>query len=504
MESEADLNDCLNWFLVIGTAEEDILQALLESDFLATLVGLLAHPNSDIGNAVIAVLHELLHDEEGFEDVELMADIAIKAVECDLLTSLNLHAKRLKPADIDDNQALFQGLQLVEDIFDLIHVERNPKHLKSFYESLSSSMLLSLLAEMFSQDPKAVKTEAFTAKLTPGDATNRLYAAELTATIFQLSAADLMHAEEAISSAINKLWTEAVEGICIVETLLVAISAYRSRDPIDSDEQEYMFNLFDILGALLLNSRSARVFFASDRCEGFELIKLFLKEINMARIRAIQLLDYTLAANDSQDLCVQFLNSGGLKVISPIFMGKGVDALSKKYPKLLASADLDEAHICTIMSSLFRNTPMASSAYFRLLAKFVEAGGEKFSRLLELHAKYQLRVDQFDVRHGVSEDSDEWLLDRINAGLFELQQIDVIILILINSSKVLEMIRSETGNEIELELFEAVQKESKQVLQVSPEVVHQVKQVVFGWLKELQDLQSIPIALTLKRFYEQE
>lgn len=504
MESEADLNDALNWFLVIGTAEEEFLEVLLESNFLATIVGLLAHPNSDIGNAVITVLHELLHDEEGFEDVDLMAEIAIKAVECDLLSVLVMHAKQLKSSDIDDNQALFQELQLVEDIFDLVHAERNPEHLKAFYENLSSSMLLPLLIEMFSQDPKAVKTEAFTAKLTPGDATNRLYAAELTATIFQLSAADLMHSQEAISTAINKLWAEAIDGICIVETLLVSLSIYRSRDPLDSDEQEYMFNLFDILGALLLNSRSARVFFASERCEGFELIKMFLKEINMARIRAIQILDYALAATDSQDLCTLFLNSGGLKVISPIFMGKGVDSLCKKYPKILASVDLDEAHICTIMSSLFRNTAIASSAYFRLLAKFVEVGGEKFTRLLELHTKYQLRVDQFDVRHGVGEDSEEWFLDRMNAGLFVLQQIDTIILILLNSSELLETIRAGTGDEIEAALFEAVQTESKQVLQVSPEVANQVKLVVFGWLKELQDLQSAPMALTLKRFYERE
>ena len=479
------MNDCLNWFLGVGTADEDVLEALEESGFFGSVLLLLSHENSDIGNTVVTVLHEIFHDNE---DVQLMSRLAACALKSDLFLLLVQHCQRLDRTDPDDNQAVFQTLQMTEEIFELLHAERSDEHLRVFYEAFRASAFLSLLIEMFSQDPKAVKSESFAAQTTPGDAANRFYAAELTATIFQLSAADL-HFE-----AVEKLWITAVDGLGMVEPLLVSLSIYRQRDPLDGDEQEFMLNLFDLLGALLLNSRAARLSFASERCEGFELIKQFLKELNMARIRAIQVLDYALAANDSADLCLSFLNGGGLKCISPLFMGKGVDKLQKKYSKLLPSTEIDEAHACAIVSSLFKNTPMPSAAYFRLLAKFVEAGGEKFERLKALHAKYAKRVDEFDAAHQVEQDNEEeWLLDRMNAGLFVLQQIDMALLILVNHQRVLQSIEAEEAlkDQIEAALFEAVRSESAKDFVFDEE--GRVKAVVLGWLKELQDQQSVPL-----------
>ncbi len=486
MESEAALNDCLNWFLGVGTAGEEVFEALEESNFFGSLLSLLTHANSDISNVVVTVFHEIFHDEEGFEDVDLMSKLAVCALKSDLFLLLVQHCKRLDRADPDDNQATFQALQLIEDLFELLHAERDNENLGVFYESLRASALLSLLIEMFTQDPKAVKTQCFAAQITPGDAANRFYAAELTATIFQLSASDLSH------EAVQKLWITVIDGLGIVEPVLVSLSIYRQRDPVDDDEQEFMLNLFDLLGALLLNSREARLSFADERCEGFELVKHFMRELNMARIRAIQILDYALAANDSSDLCISFLNGGGLKCISPVFMGKGVANLQKKYPKLLHSVDLDEAHACAIVSSLFKNTPMQSAAYFRLLAKFVEAGGEKFERLKALQTKYQSRVDEFDaVRQVEDEDQDEWLLDRMNAGSFVLQQIDLVLLILANHERVISLIESEEAvkEQIEVNLFEAVRREATNLLVLDePELV---KRVVSQWLEHLQEPQTL-------------
>lgn len=492
------MNDCLNWFLGIGTAEEQVFAALESSSFFATVLPLLAHPNSDIGNTVVSVCHEILHNDEGYENVQLMSGLVVCALKNDLLLLLMQHCQRLNKADVDDNQAVFQALQLVEDAFELLHVERKADDLNLFYDAFRTSSFMAMLIEMFSQDPKAVKTEPFSAQTTPGDAANRFYAAELAATIFQLSATDLLHGK---IEAVEKLWINAIDGLGIVEPLLMSLSVYRQRDPVDADEQEIMHNLFDLLGALLLNSRPARLSFSSERIEGFELVKLFLKEINMARVRATQILDYVLAANDSSDLCLAFLNAGGLKVISPIFMGKGVDKLQKKYPKLLPTVDIDEAHACAIISSLFKNTPMQTAAYFRLLAKFVEAGGEKFERLTMLYSKYQAKVDEFDVAHEVRpEDEDEWLLDRMNAGLFVLQQIGAVLLVLVNHERVLEAINEDSTakEQIEDELFDAVRTEAQKILILEESAVDRIKGTVSGWLKELQDPHSVPLASFLK------
>ena len=67
------MNSCLSWFIGIGTADSDVLQVLAMAEdsltgFYINLIPLLEHPNTDIGNQVVEVIHELIHDEEGFTD----------------------------------------------------------------------------------------------------------------------------------------------------------------------------------------------------------------------------------------------------------------------------------------------------------------------------------------------------------------------------------------------------------------------------------------------------
>lgn len=474
--------------------------------FYLNLIPLLEHPNTDIGNQVVEVIHEIIHDEEGIseqEDLELISKLTLNCLKADLLLFFNKHARNIHKTgnneDSDDNQAIFKMFQVIEDILELYH---NPGGLLEnlrvfeFYSRLNNSGIIEFLVEMFKQDPKLVKTKSLGGILSPGDYANRLYAAELISTIFQLSAMDLKHEDSLIEEAVNKMWNSSIDDLIIIESLLVSISAYRSRDPVDSDEQEYLFNLFDCLAALLLNSSSARNSFSSERCEGFELFSILLKEVNVARIRAIQIIDYVLAPEDTFNLAINFIKSGGLKVISPILMGKGTLKLLKNYPKLLLSIESDEAHVCAIVASLFKNISIDSSAYFRLISKFVENSGEKFIKLIEFHEKYSEKLQKFDEIHGIKKEQqmeENWLLDRINAGLFILQQIDICLIILENSMKVLNLIEnnSESLNEIESELFKIVLKESKAVFKLSETISGEVKQNVKEFINEFDQKEKI-------------
>lgn len=477
------------------------------------MIPLLEHPNTDIGNQVVEVIHEIIHDEEGIfdqEDLEIISKLSLNCLKADLLLYFNNHCRNLHKSgnieDPDDNQAVFKVFQVIEDILELYHqVGRDNLRVFEFYSRLTSSGIIEFLIEMFKQDPKRVKTESLSTSLSPGDYANRLYAAELISTIFQLSAMDLKHENSLIEEAANKLWTSSIDGLIIIEPLLVSISAYRSRDPIDSDEQEYLFNLLDCLAALLLNSSSARISFSSEKCEGFQLFIMLLKEVNVVRIRAIQIIDYVLAPEDTSNLAINFINSGGLKVISPILMGKGTQKLFKSYPKLLLSLDTDEGHVCAIIASLFKNVPIDSSAYFRLISKFLENSGEKFLKLIQFHEKYSEKLMKFDEIHGIKKEQKmekEWLLDRFNAGLFVLQQIDICLLVLENSLKILSFIENnfETRSEIESELFNLVFKESEIVFKLSEPVLVEVKENVQEFINELDENSKIKIIPLLKTF----
>lgn len=492
LQSESELHDLLNWFIGIGTAEIDVLQALSSNDdnslngFYINLIPLIEHENTDIGNKVIEVIHEIIHDEDGLideDEIEIISNLIENCLRTNLLNYFNQHAMRLKESktetteDPNDNQAIYQIFEIIEDILNYHQI----REISDFYKHLNDSNLIIFLIEMFKQDPKLVKTCSMSnLMISSGDYSNKLYAAELIATIFQLSSEELKESDEQIST----LWINYIDNL--IESILVSISPYRSRDPIDLDEQEYLFNLFDCLAALLLNSSDARKSFCNEQFEGIELFLMFLKEVNVARIRAVQIFDYILSADDrSMQISDNFLNLGGLKVISPILMGKGTGKLIQKYPKLLLSIDHDESHVCAIISSLFKNIPLNSINYFRLISKFIENSCEKLVKLIEIHEKYSQKLKKFDLEHEITtkEQEEEWLLDRINSGLFVLHQVDICLLILFNSKIILNSI--EKKEQIEVQLFEIVLKESENInLLIDTKLLGNIKKNVNEFIKD--------------------
>jgi len=100
-----------------------------------------------------------------------------------------------------------------------------------------------------------------------------------------------------------------------------------------------------------------------------------------------------------------------------------------------------EEHVTSIVQSLCRyctGTPVA-----RVLNKFVESQFEKLERLLEMHEEYNRSVKAADEARdqGLAQkidrelevnDEEQLFLDRCDAGLFTLQQVDLILVRLVN------------------------------------------------------------------------
>eukprot|EP00913_Durusdinium_trenchii_P027224 g25542.t2 len=91
-----------------------------------------------------------------------------------------------------------------------------------------------------------------------------------------------------------------------VDKLLRGIAAYRKRDPADSEEAEYVQNMFDCICSLML-----------------ELMIRMMREKVFAATLALKLVDHSL--RHCPENCQIFVEKLGLKVLFAIFMKKGLE-----------------------------------------------------------------------------------------------------------------------------------------------------------------------------------
>jgi beta-catenin-like protein 1 len=79
----------------------------------------------------------------------------------------------------------------------------------------------------------------------------------------------------------------------------------------------------------------------------------------------------------------------------------------------------------SIIFSLFKHADTIDSQ-LRLLKKFLEL--EKIDRLVELHSQYTDIMNSLTISAVDAEDEDQLYLDRLEAGLFTLQMVDLVML----------------------------------------------------------------------------
>lgn len=213
-----------------------------------------------------------------------------------------------------------------------------------------------------------------------------------------------------------------------IDILLQALAYYKRRDPHSLDEIEMMENLFDCLCSSLMFAPNRDRFL---RGEGLQLMILMLKEKKLSRRSALKVLNHAMCNQEGAENCSKFVEVYGLRSLFPAFM-----KTPKNSKKASASVEEHEEHVCSIISSLFRNVK-SGNGHERLVSKFLENDLEKTERLLELHFKYLQRVREAEEkirrekRMSASIESDETeaevYLKRLDAGLFTLQQVDHIV-----------------------------------------------------------------------------
>lgn len=105
-----------------------------------------------------------------------------------------------------------------------------------------------------------------------------------------------------------------------VDTLLQLLSAYRKRDPEkDSDEEEYVENIFACLTLLVEEDAGKDKFIAG---EGVELAQIMLREGKMSKPRALRVLNHALGGNAGRGACERLVEAAGLKIVFGMLMKK--------------------------------------------------------------------------------------------------------------------------------------------------------------------------------------
>lgn len=381
IDSEADLDAGIKALSILS--EHPALYAeFARLGCVGSLVSLLVHENTDIAIDAIEIVGELT-DEDVAATEEQWGALVDALLEADLLGLLVSNFGRLDEAQEADRAGVYHALGVVENLCSRGETAEAVGR--------EEALLKWLLA-------RAGRSEKPVGQ-------NKQYAAEILAILVQASAG-------------NRRRLAGLEG---VDAMLQLVSAYRKRDPEKGgEEEEYMENLFEALTCLVDEPEGKDKFVEA---EGVELCLMMLKEGKLSKPAALRLLDHAAGGASGAGVCQKIVDAGGLKTVFTMFMKKN-DAQTTE-------------HLVGIFASMLRLLPGESAERIRTLAKFVEKDYEKTEKLVKLRRDYGARVGAVDAQikeeqRGMGDDereeaADEWFSRRLDAGLFCLQTIDVIL-----------------------------------------------------------------------------
>lgn len=381
MASEADLDAEIKTLSILAEHPE-LYAEFAKLGCVGSLVSLLAHENTDIAIDAIEVLGEFTDEDVEAEESEWRA-LVDAMLEADVVNLLTQNLTRLDEKNESDRSGVY--------------------HILSVVENLSSQADLTELIGQQSNILEWLLKRVQEKEIRVGQ--NKQYSAELLAILLQTSGS-------------NRDKFARMGGVDIVLQLL---SAYRRKDPEkDTDEEEYVENLFDCLTCMVDEALGKDTFLEA---EGVELCLIMLREGKMSKARALRVLDHALAGSTGVAACERFVETAGLKTIFAMFM--------KRQEKETIE------HLLGIFSSLLRLLPGQSPSRIRTLAKFVEKDYEKIGKLLQLRSEHAGRVGRVEQeieaeekemsKEEKEERAAESLSRRFDAGLFSLQTVDVIL-----------------------------------------------------------------------------
>ncbi|RKF60620.1 Beta-catenin-like protein 1-like protein [Erysiphe neolycopersici] len=381
METEAELHAEIK-ALSILSEHPDLYGEVVKLGCIGNLVSLLTHENTDIVAVVLEIISELT-DENVEAEQSQWNEIVNTMIEADLLSLIGSNFSRFNEKNESDRSGVYYSLNVFENLASMTNI-----------------------AEKIGKDRRILNwLVSRTRRLESPVSQNKQYAAEVLAILLQ-------------SSTFNTRKFCEIDGINLFLELL---ANYRKRDPTKgTEEEEYVENLFDILTCAVNTSEGKAKFVEA---EGVELCLIMIKEGKMSKSRALRLLDHCLGSLNGLDACERLVEAGGLKVIFSMFMKKQDGSNTE--------------HLLGIFLSLLRLLTANSAYRIRTLAKFVEKDFEKIVKLINLRRDYASRLKLVDEDIKKDQDQldeearqlaiDDWLSKRLDAGLFCLQSIDVIL-----------------------------------------------------------------------------
>lgn len=381
MGSEADLDADIKALSILSEHPE-LYEEFAKLGCLSSLVSLLSHDNTDIAIDAIEIIDELT-DEDVEAEQEQWDALVDAMLEADLLSLLYENISRLNEDIESDRAGIYHVLSVLENL------SSRPSITTTLGQK--TQFLPWLLSRIRKSEPTVSQ--------------NKQYAAEILAIFLQ-------------SSSENCTEIISLDGI---DTILQLLSPYRKRDPTKgTEEEEYMANLFDCMICLVDPVGGKAKFIEA---EGIELCLIMLREGKMSKPGALRLLNHALGGPEGASCCEKLVEAAGLKPTFGLFM--------KKQDKE------NTEHLLGIFASMLRSLPANEAPRIRLLAKFVEKDYQACDRLVKLRHEYSSKVALIDKEiqqerarldtEESNERADEWFSRRLDAGLYVLQTVDVIL-----------------------------------------------------------------------------
>ncbi|KAK4986686.1 hypothetical protein LTR50_005131 [Elasticomyces elasticus] len=387
MSSEADLDAEIKALSILSEHPE-LYSEFARIGCAGSLVSLLAHDNTDIAIGAMEIISELL-DDNGQADQgqwDSLVNAMIEGWKAGERTSYGFKAANPKNRRVlsldrfdETNEADRSGVYFSLSVLDSLSSQ------PTFAEKVGTKPIVTWLLS------RAKVKEA------NGVSQNKQYSAEVLSILLQSS------------SVVRRLAAEELEA---VDTFLTLLAVYRKRDPEkESNEEQFVDDIFNALTCLVVEASGKRQFVAN---EGVELCLIMLREGRLAKRHALRVLDHACSGSGAATtVCETLVEAAGLKVIFALFMNR-------------KTGKEDVEHLLGIFAALLRQLPGESPARIRTLAKFVEKDYEKVVSLVKLRRDYASRVAAADNKL-VDGDADARFSGRLEAGLYCLQTIDVVL-----------------------------------------------------------------------------
>mmetsp|Transcript_13247 Transcript_13247/g.23749 ORF Transcript_13247/g.23749 Transcript_13247/m.23749 type:complete len:552 (-) Transcript_13247:1425-3080(-) len=389
MESDIQVDEFLEQVKQFASAPS-LYDDMTKAGLARILIGTISHPNEDISKDALGSLVELLESDTLAEAPEITSLFVDDLLEQDFLKLLVDNMSRFDESEESGEHGVHHSIDILENLLEFK---------KEIRETLcTSTRILSTLLQR-------LQVAEFSA--------NKLYCSEMLSILVGVST------EEELIFRKGSLAN--------MELLLKAASLFRSVSPVSLDEEECIANIFTSLFSVLFAKENRNDF---NKLDGFTLMLQIVQNRTFAFPFALEAISSALDNNPKG--CERFIDSNGLRVLFPLYMGKGIriktisDGKKRKRSKRQRH-ELEKKitkHVMCVLHCLFMYSPRDTVSYKRLLRKFAEENMEKTDRLVELHVEYLRATCKLRQQH--SEEA-EGYLEQLEAGLDTLRHVDTVL-----------------------------------------------------------------------------